>query len=261
MNPERMPRVGRPNTKQQRLVSLAEHVLERGAVAMQELADYFGVTRMTIYRDVSELESAGVLFLKHGVAVAGASSFTETTHAFRTALNATVKQALCVEIRGHIRPGSTVFLDDSSTVLPLVGLLAAQAPMTILTNSQSVAEEASRYPELRLFVAGGSYRPTYASYGGETTLSVLRTLSADFCVMSSTVINDGILYHPVEENAAIKRAMMERSRVTFLLADASKFGQRATHEVCPVKAFDLLVTTEGIGADERAAIDCPVVTI
>lgn len=258
---DRVPRAARPASKQQRLVALAERVLERSAVPVQELADYFGVARMTVYRDVAELEAAGVIFLRQGIAVAGASSFTETTHTFRTALNATAKQALCVEVSGHIRPGSTVFLDDSSTVLPLVDLLAAQAPITILTNSQSVAVAASRYPELRLFVAGGNYRPTYASYAGETTLSVLRTLSADFCVMSSTVVNQGTLYHPVEENAAIKRAMMERSRASFLLADASKFGQRATHEVCPVDDFDLLVTTSGVGASELADISCPTVTI
>lgn len=261
MNPERVPRATRPSSKQQRLVALAERVLERGAIPMQELADYFGVTRMTVYRDVSELEAAGVIFLRRGTAVAGASSFTETAHSFRVALNASAKRAMCEEIRRHIRPGSTVFLDDSSTVLPLVDLLATQAPMTILTNSQSVAAAASRHPELRLFVAGGNYRPTYASYAGETTLSVLRTLSADFCVMSSTVINEGTLYHPVEENAAIKRTMMERSRASFLLADASKFGQRATHEVCQVDDFELLVTTRGVGAAELAVITCPVVTI
>ena len=79
--------------------------------------------------------------------------------------------------------------------------------------------------------------------------------------MSSTVINEGTLYHPVEENAAIKRTMMERSRASFLLADASKFGQRATHEVCQVDDFELLVTTRGVGAAELAVITCPVVTI
>lgn len=261
MNADRVPRATRPTSKQQRLVALAERVLERGAVPMQELADYFGVTRMTVYRDVSELEAAGVIFLRQGTAVAGASSFTETAHSFRTALNAAAKVAMCREIRGHLRPGSTVFLDDSTTVLPLVDLLAEQAPMTILTNSQSVAAAASEHPELRLFVAGGNYRPTYASYAGETTLSVLRSLSADFCVMSSTVINEGTLYHPVEENAAIKRVMMERSRASFLLADASKFGQRATHEVCRADGFDLLVTTGGVSPGELAAVGCPVVTL
>ncbi|MGA4670124.1 DeoR/GlpR family DNA-binding transcription regulator [Propionibacteriaceae bacterium Y1923] len=261
MNTERVPRATRPSSKQQRLVAMAERVLERGAVPMQELADYFGVTRMTVYRDVAELEAAGVVFLRHGAAVAGSSSFTETSHAFRVALNASAKRAMCEEVRGHIRPGSTVFLDDSSTVIPLVGLLAEQAPITVLTNSQAVAAEASKHAQLRLFVAGGNYRPTYDSYAGETTLSVLRGLSADFCVMSSTVINQGILYHPVEENAVIKRVMMERSRARFLLADASKFGHRATHEVVPVDDFDLLVTTTGVSAAELAKIACPVVTV
>lgn len=261
MTPERTTRAPRPANRQQRLVALAQHVLEAGAVPMQQLADVFGVSRMTVYRDVADLERAGVLHVKNGVAVAVVSSFTETTHTFRTALHQDAKRSLCQAVRGRIRPGSTVFLDDSSTVLPLVAMLAEQAPMTIITHSQALAVEAAQYPELRLFVTGGTYRPAYDSYAGETTLATLRHLSADFCVMSSTAIHDATLYHPVEENAAVKRAMVERARTSILLADATKFGHRATHKVCWVNDFDLLAITGEIPAGELAGIEIEIVTV
>ncbi|MGA4506952.1 DeoR/GlpR family DNA-binding transcription regulator [Propionibacteriaceae bacterium G1746] len=251
----------RPNSKQQRLVALAQHVLERGAVPIADLAEYFGVTKMTVYRDITELEGSGALFLRHGVAVASASSFTETAHNFRIALHADAKTAMCGAVRGRIRPGSTVFMDDSSTVIPLVDMLAEQAPITIITNSQAIAESAARHPELRLFVVGGAYRPTYNSYAGESTIAVLRTLTADFCVMSSTAISNGMLYHPIEENVAIKRTMIERSRRSFLLADASKFGHRATHELGRVNDFDLLVIAGSPDPTELAEVAIETVTV
>lgn len=250
----------RPSSRQQRLVAMAEHVLQSGAVPMQELAERFAVARMTVYRDVAELESAGVVFLKQGMAVAAASSFTETSNAFRSALNTEWKRAMCREARGRIRTGSTVFLDDSSTVLPLVEMLAERAPMTVITHSQAVAAEVARFPELRLFVAGGSYRPTYESYAGQTTVATLRSLSADFCVMSTTAIEKGVLFHPVEENVAVKRAMIERSRMNMLLADSSKFGHRATHEVCTADAFDLVVVSGPVPEAELARLTPEVVT-
>lgn len=261
MNAQRSARPSKPTSKQQRLVALAERVLELGAAPMQELADHLGVARMTVYRDVAELEQAGVLSLRHGVAVAGVSSFTETAHSFRSALNQSTKRALCAAVVGRVRPGSTIFLDDSSTLLPLVPMLVERAPITIITHSQAVAVEASRHPELRLFVTGGAYRPAYDSYAGATTLATLRSLSADLCIMSSTAISQGVLFHPLEENASVKQAMIERSTTAFLLADASKFGHRATHQVCTLDAFDLLVVTEGVSPEELADLTPELVTV
>ena len=235
-------------------MALAEHVLEAGVVSVQALANHFGVTRMTIYRDVGELETSGVLFLRQGAAVAGSSSFTETTSTFRSTLNRQAKVALCQVVRGFIRPGSTVMLDDSSTVIPLVAMLAEQAPITIITHSQRVAVEAARFPQLRLFVTGGSYRPSFDSYSGETTIRTLRSTTADFCVMSSTAIAGGVLYHPFEENVAVKRAMMEQARITILLADSSKFGHWATHRVASVDDFDHIVLHGQIAPVELDAL-------
>ena len=255
------PRRRRPNTRQERLVALAELVLAEGAVPVQRLAEHFGVSRMTAYRDVAELESAGVVFLVRGAAHAGSSSFTETTATFRAALNVDAKRALCAAVLPQLRPGCTVMLDDSSTLRPLIPMLAHLAPVTVITNSQVAASDVAGHPELRLVVAGGTYRHSLASYAGEATLAALRGLSADICLMSSTAVQRGVLYHPFEENAAVKRMMMRQSGRRILLVDASKFGLRATHRVGTVEEFDLVVTVGDIPAPERAALaDVPVLT-
>ena len=129
----------RQTTRQQRLVSLAEFVLQAGAVPMRELAERFEISRMTVYRDVAELERAKVVFLRGGEAVAGASSFTETTNSFRSTLNADEKLAAARAVRAMLRPGSTVMLDDSSTALKLVPMLADLAPLTVITHSPAAA--------------------------------------------------------------------------------------------------------------------------
>ena len=216
---------------------------------------------MTAYRDVAELESAGVVFLVRGAAHAGSSSFTETTASFRSALNMEAKRALCAAVLPQLRPGCTVMLDDSSTLRPLVPLLAQLVPLTVITNSQVVASDVARHPEIRLIVAGGTYRHSLASYAGEATLAALRGLSADICLMSSTAVQRGVLYHPFEENAAVKRVMMQQSGRRILLVDSSKFDLRATHRVGTVEDFDLVVTAGEIPRAERVALaDVAVLT-
>ena len=163
----------RPATRAQRLILMAEYVLEAGAVPMQQLADHLQVSRMTAYRDVAELQSSGVVRLRRGMAVAGTSSFTETNHAFRSSLHVEAKAALCRAAARWLRSGSTVMLDDSTTVLDMVPIMAEMAPMTVITHSQSVAAEVAKHPQLRLFVVGGSYRRSFESCMGPVSYTHL----------------------------------------------------------------------------------------
>jgi DeoR family transcriptional regulator, copper-sensing transcriptional repressor len=45
---------------------IIEHVQERGNATIQELADVFGVSNMTIHRDLNKLTASGILHKKHG---------------------------------------------------------------------------------------------------------------------------------------------------------------------------------------------------
>ena len=250
----------RQTTRQQRLVSLAEFVLQAGAVPMRELAERFEISRMTVYRDVAELERAKVVFLRGGEAVAGASSFTETTNSFRSTLNADEKLAAARAVRAMLRPGSTVMLDDSSTALKLVPMLADLAPLTVITHSQAAANAVAAFPQLRLFVTGGRYHPSFESFLGEATLNALRQVSADVCVMSVTAITDGVAYHPMEDNVAVKTTMMRQSDRSILLVDASKFGHRATHRVASLTEFDDVVICGEVPDAERSSLEAVNVT-
>ena len=57
-------------TRAQRLATIADSVMEAGALTVHELADRFRVSRMTIYRDLAELEAAGSVWLEQGKATA-----------------------------------------------------------------------------------------------------------------------------------------------------------------------------------------------
>lgn len=242
----------RSTTRARRLVEMAEFVLAAGAVPMRDLATHFGVTRMTAYRDVASLEEAGVVYLQRGRAMAGPSSFTETSNAFRGSIHREEKAALGAHAATLVRSGSTVMLDDSTTVFDLVPALAKIAPITVITHSASVATAVAQHPSLHLFVAGGRYRPTFDSYLGPATLRALDALSADVAVMSVTAVHQGVCYHPFEESAQVKQMMMARAQTRVLLVHGGKFGHRATHKVANLADFDHVVIAGQVGDEERA---------
>lgn len=238
--------------RQQRLATMAEDVLARGTVSVEEMAEQYGVSTMTVYRDLAELERSGIVTRTRGVVTARATSFSEASASFRSSLNTAVKTALAERAAQEVHAGSTIMLDDSTTLLRMVPLLDRHGPVTVITHSQAVAREAAALRSARLFVTGGRYRPELDSLFGSTTLSTLRSLRADVCFMSTTALDGGRLYHPLEENADVKQAMLASSRRAVLVVDSSKFGHGSTHHVASVDEFDLVIVDADAPKEELA---------
>lgn len=239
-----------PLDRQQRLATMAEYVLERGTLSVEDMAERYGVSTMTIYRDLAELERSGVVTRTRGTVTARATSFSEASSSFRSALNTPIKERLARRAADEVHAGSTIMLDDSTTVLRMVPLIDERGPVTVVTHSQAVAAAAASLRSVRLFITGGRYRPELDSLYGATTLATIRSLHATTCFMSTTSLRGGQLYHPLEENVDVKRAMIESSARSVLVLDSSKFGIGATHRVIGVEAFDLVIADTNAPGEE-----------
>lgn len=235
-----------------RLHRLAEAVLEAGSLPVDTIVDRFGVSTMTAYRDVAELERQGVVVRSKGVVVAAASSLNETTARFRLTQHVEAKAAIALAARELVRPGMSLLLDDSSSGLALLRAVADRVPLTIATHSQVTAREVEAHPALELFVAGGSYRRATESFYGPATTAAIRALHADVSFMSVTAIRGDTAYHPYEEVAEVKRAMLESAQLRVLLADHSKFGRHALHVIGPASQWDVVVVDEATRAEHLA---------
>ncbi|MGC5629135.1 DeoR/GlpR family DNA-binding transcription regulator [Georgenia sp. Z1344] len=238
--------------RRQRLATMAELVLEAGTLSVEDVAAQFGVSTMTVYRDLAELERGGIVTRTRGTVTARATSMSEASAEFRSTLNTATKRRLAARAVEEVHAGSTIMIDDSTTLLSMVPLLDDRGPVTIVTHSQAVAREAAALRSVRLFVTGGRYRPELDSLYGSTTLATLRSVRADICFMSTTALAGGELFHPLEENADVKRAMLASSTRSILVTDASKFQHAATHRVASVADFDLVVVDSAAPADELA---------
>lgn len=234
------------SARQRRLSELADVIYAEGPIRVDELAERFELSAMTIYRDIAELEQAGVVQLDRGQVSAATSSLNESSTEFRLSHNTTAKAALCAAAAAHLRRGMTVMLDDSTTTLRLVDAMTGLTPITVVTNSHMVLRAVSRIAGLDLVVAGGRYRAVTESFYGSTTVAALRGLSADVCVISAAAIDGGVCYHPYEECVDVKRAMLASARKRVLLADSSKFGRRALYVACPVDDFDVVIVDDRV---------------
>lgn len=241
------PRLSRQAMRQR---AIADAVIKEGTVRIEQLAERFEISVMTVHRDLDELESQGLLRKARGVATALPSSLIESSDMYRASQELDNKRAIAAAAAEYIEPGQAIVLDDSTTVNHLVRLLPARSPLTVITNFMNNIQELARMRGITLVAVGGIYHNWSNSFLGRMTGIAISELRADTFFMSTAAITDDICFHQSQESVDAKRAMFEIAARRILLVDHTKFEKRALHRVAELTAFDHVIVDSGIRPEE-----------
>lgn len=252
--PTAHPGRGSLRAQRARHQQIAEAVIKRGAISVEDLAAGTGVSLMTIYRDVATLEEAGILQRQRGQVMAVASSLQEASAGFRLEQNSQVKAAMAEALAPLVQPGASLMLDDSTSGVWLLRALEDVSPLTVVTNSLLVAQEVERRDDMRLYVCGGEYQAWAQSMMGPTTVSMVEAMHADLSVLSASGIIDGQCMHPYEDVVQVKRAMMRSCSTRVLMLDHTKLARRALHAFACLGDFDVVVVDRATPVAFRAEL-------
>lgn len=233
---------------------IRRQILADGYARVDELARSYGVSVMTMHRDLDALVAEGWLTKLRGGATANPSALLTASVRDRTGAMRAQKAAIARVAANQVHHGQTVFLDDSTTAMALVPHLVERAPLTVATNFLPVVGELSEIGDIDLIVLGGRYQRLQDGCYGIQTVDAIEALHADVLFMSTTAVMDGRCYHRSEATLMVRRAMIEHSARTVLMIDHAKFGRPAPHLLGPLDAFDLLVTDADIDPDELAEV-------
>ncbi|MET9862264.1 DeoR/GlpR family DNA-binding transcription regulator [Streptomyces smyrnaeus] len=239
---------------EQRRQDVLKHVAEHGETRIDDLAARFDVSLMTMHRDLDDLAARHLLQKVRGRAVAYPALTMETATRFREGTNLAIKTALCAAAANRITPGSTLLIDDSTTLFPLAGMLADIDQLTVVTNSVGLAQRLGSAPGVAVTLLGGHYHGEFNSCTGPDVTRALARLHADLALTSATAVREGRLFHPLREYAEVKEAMLASASTALLLADHSKFGKTATHAYGTAALYQQVVTDTVTPAEEVAAL-------
>lgn len=238
----------------QRRESIRDRVIEAGFVRNEDLAAAFGVTVMTIHRDLNVLEAQGWLRKVRGGAQVDTSALVDTTVRHRLTEKVAEKQAIARCALQYTGEAGVVMIDDSTTALELVRLLPGRGPLTVITNFLMAINRLTEAADIQLIALGGSYNATYDAFHGLHVREAVSRLRADVAFMSTTAIIDGYLFHKSDETIPIRHAMMAAAARKVLLVDHSKFRRRATHQLAALTDFDAVIVDAGIAERELGAM-------
>ena len=249
------------STREHRIHEVLDIVTREGSTTAESLAERLGVSLMTVYRDVSALESSGLIQRSHGRIDAAPFSMAESSSLMRVGRNSGTKKNLAARVLDLLSPGQTVAIDDSTTCLGLFPEIADLAPMTIVTNARFIADATLAHPALELVEVGGSYVRWADAFNGPIAESAVAQLSTDVCVMSTTAISSGRCCHPDPAMASLKGAFMRTARRRILVVDRTKFSRNALHAFLDLSDLDVVVTEAALDPQQLAHLRDVVPTV
>lgn len=234
-----------PETRRNALV---KSVIDSGTKRVEDLAAELEVSPVTIYRDLQYLEELGVAQLDRGrVTIQGASTM-ELPPQIRSQQAHREKVLIAREAVRFIKPNSAVMIDDSSSALPMLDQITG--PVTLITNSLTVADRARDKRDIDLVMTGGRLRRWANALYGSLAVSSLDGVRADVCFMSDAAFWQGAIYNPIEYVIDLKRKMLTQSETRVLLLDSSKFTRKAWQRTASLEIFDAVITDSGVSEEQ-----------
>lgn len=227
---------------------LAKQLVQYGALVTKDLARRYGVSTETIRKDILYLEQMGIAQKTRGGAMY-VNDAREIPFHHTSVLNQHEK-ALIAQKAMDLISGNLVILDAGSTTLAVAKLLSLRENLTVVTSSLSALPILTGSPGVNVVLTGGEARHVSQDLVGFWAERSLREVNADvgFIGANSLAGTDGPTTASLSE-VAIKRAILQASRLRYLVVDSSKLMVVSTYQFADWKDFTGIITDAKIPAE------------
>ena len=243
---------------------MLDRIQREGGVSVAELARTHEVSAITVHRDLEQLAREGLVERVHGGARAiarrpasMAAPVIATAWSQRVGQAAAAKDAIAARAAALVEPGSTIFLDASSSALCLARRLMDDPPneLTLVTSSPAIAYEMQAEP-VHVVVAPGELDQHMRMIAGRWTVEFVSQLNFDVAFVSAAgiTLEEGLTTsrRPLADVVNAARSAAKR---TVALIDASKFGRASLLTIMGADDPDLIITDPALPADVANAYD------
>ncbi len=229
--------------KESRLQQILEVVRESGQASVAELSRRFGVSDVTIRRDLRELAARGLLRRAHGGAVLAEPVPPEPPVIQRMSQEQAWKEAIGRAAAALVSDGESIFIGSGSTTAYVARHLRDRKNLTVVTNALNIATELASAEGVTVVVTGGMMRPSELSLVGHIAEQSLREVRVDKVIIGMRAISlEAGMTNDYLPEVMTDRTIIEMARELIVVADHTKFGKVASAYVAPVERITTLVT-------------------
>lgn len=245
----------------QRKQALLDLLSKHGAATMKELSDHFGVSEMTIRRDLNALEQENRVQRSHGGAVytGAAASSEEPNAASKQVRNRDVKAKLAAfAAERFVQDGDVLILENGTTVSRMTEFLGVPPQLTVLTNGlDTLTLFRPLVTERRSIICcGGMLREVSGTFVGPLAEQFFASYHADILFLSALGYTPANGFtDPNLLDTQVKKTMIRAAKKVVMILDSSKIGNCYLTKVADLSDIDVFVTDQGIRDADKELIE------
>lgn len=228
----------------ERIQKVLEYIINNGGRAnVNELAEKFHVSSVTIRKDINVLVTEGFAIKTHGGVISVQNKLSyEIPYENKHARNTEQKRIIGIEAAKLIKDNDIIILDAGTTTLQIVKFIRSKN-VTVITNDLNIATEVANNPYLELMVVGGMLQKGVYTLLGGNCEEVYKKIHVNktFIGVDAIDIKFGISNRSFSE-ISIKQAMKEAADEIIIVSDSSKFHKKLFYSLYPLSDIDVLIT-------------------
>lgn len=236
------------NTTQRRY-EIYEKLKKDKTVQVNELANQYCVSLMTIRRDLDILENQGLATKSYGGATLNESISAEPAFEIKEGMSQSDKNDIAIFASTLIQDGDSIYLDCGTTCLELFKRIHHKK-ITIFTNFWKILQYVDRNTKAKIIMAPGTYNPITQAALSESTIQFFQNYYIDKAFISVLGIDlDYGVSIPSMSDALVKKAILDSSNKKICLVDHTKFNKKYMSKIANVDDFDMVITDKQLKDD------------
>lgn len=222
---------------QDRRQRILELLNKQGSVSVTQLSELFEISESTIRRDLVALSNLGKLKKVHGGATVTSQEFLkyEDNVEIKFTKHIEEKRLIAQYAARQIKDDDIVFLDAGTTTY-LVTEYLDNSKATFVTNGIEHAKNLAKRG-CKVFVLGGELKESTEAIIGLVAATNLQKYNFSKAFIGTNGVSEkqGFTTPDIDE-AMLKAVAIERSFVSYALADSSKFNKVSAVTFAPIDA-------------------------
>ncbi|MBU9742239.1 DeoR/GlpR family DNA-binding transcription regulator [Lachnospiraceae bacterium ASD3451] len=227
-----------------RQIAIYNMVKSNREMSVNALAECFGVSPMTIRRDLDNLEHAKLIHRAYGKAFIANEDGSEMAFVLREASNLELKQKIAQTARRYLTGINSLYVDGSSTAHELIKILPTDRSYTIFTNSVATLLLLQQKEWITTFVIGGFLCDDNNTLDDSTSAEIAKRIFVDATFTSCSGFSAEGTFNNGITGSQVKRIMNQNSHKNYVLADHTKQNRYGIFLLDMWDKVDALITDQ-----------------
>lgn len=225
---------------------IRDFIKKRKIVSLKELSEAFpGVSMMTIHRDLDYLAKYNSISrIRGGAQFVEDGRRPDPSPEPPNIIHKPEKDIVAQKAVRFVREGSAIFLDAGTTMLELAKIIP-EMYVNVVTNGPNIALEIAEKMRPTINLCGGVLNRKNLATSGASATEMLLKVNIDVAFISASGYSvEGGFTCDFEEQATLRKLLIEKARCVIVLLDNTKIGKMLPYTFAQMANLDYLITNK-----------------